>query len=431
MLDAPVQDRTARGSASSAPATPLRRAAGAPRLRRDLSDDYARRSAANPTGDETEEFVPRRRFGGLRFRLRGGVPRSMVGRLLAGGVVLGGCVAFTAILWVARSMLLHDPRLILASSSSIQASQTAGDGGDSHLTRAQLLSIFGGDVDRNILTVPITMRRAQLESLPWVAHATVMRLLPNRLRVSVVERTPVAFVRQGGHIGLVDANGVLLEMSPDVAADQHYSFPVVTGITADDPLSTREARMKLFARFTTDLDSGPVSDGKKLSSSLSEVDLSSPEDVMALIPSNGSDILVHFGDDDFLARYLRFQKNIVDWKSSHPNLASVDMRYDREAVLEMKAGKSVEASAADVAGASEAAGGTAAKPVAAKSIAERQGGTKAVKPAARPAKKAAAKPVAHASAPSGRGHLQTAFDVHAGKPAAVQAKPRATQAGPQ
>ena len=162
MLDAPVQDRTAKGAAAP------RRAAGAPRLRRDLSDDYARRPASQGPGDETEEYVPRRRFGGLRFRLRGGLPRSMAGRLLAGAVVLGGCIAFTAILWVARSMVLHDPRLILASSASIQATQSAGDGGNSHLTRAQLLSIFGGDVDRNILTVPLTLRRAELESLPWV-----------------------------------------------------------------------------------------------------------------------------------------------------------------------------------------------------------------------------------------------------------------------
>ena len=50
-------------------------------------------------------------------------------------------------------------------------------------------------------------RRAQLEAMPWVEHATVMRLLPNRLRVEVVERVPVAFVRQGGTIGLVPMQG--------------------------------------------------------------------------------------------------------------------------------------------------------------------------------------------------------------------------------
>ena len=83
------------------------------------------------------------------------------------------------------------------------------------MTKAQLLSIFGGDVERNIFTVSLAERRAELERLPWVEHATVMRLLPDRLRVSIVERTPVAFVRQGNHIGLVDGSGVLLDMPAD------------------------------------------------------------------------------------------------------------------------------------------------------------------------------------------------------------------------
>ena len=103
-------------------------------------------------------------------------------------------------------MLLHDERFVIPSSSAIEIE------GNAHVTRAQLLSIFGGDVERNIFTVSLAEQTAELERLPWVAHATVMRLLPNRMRVSIMERTPVAFVRQGSHIGLVDANGVLLDM---------------------------------------------------------------------------------------------------------------------------------------------------------------------------------------------------------------------------
>ena len=114
------------------------------------------------------------------------------------------------------------------------------------MTKAQLLSIFGGDVERNIFTVSLAERRAELERLPWVEHATVMRLLPDHLRISIVERTPVAFVRQGSHIGLVDESGVLMDMVDGCDWGAQYSFPVVTGISADEPLSTRAARMKIF-----------------------------------------------------------------------------------------------------------------------------------------------------------------------------------------
>ncbi len=100
-----------------------------------------------------------------------------------------------------KGFLLHDERFVIESSSSLEFE------GNAHVTRAQMLGIFGADVERNIFTVSLAERRAELERLPWVANATVMRLLPNRMRVSIVERTPVAFVRQGSHIGLVDAKG--------------------------------------------------------------------------------------------------------------------------------------------------------------------------------------------------------------------------------
>jgi cell division protein FtsQ len=285
-------------------------------LRRDLSDDFA--------DDFDDDDTPvRRRQGGTRIRFRG-LPATKSGRIAAGVatlVLLGFCVG--AVL-LARDLLLHDDRFVIQSSSSIEIE------GNSHLTRAQLLSIFGGDVERNIFTVSLAERRAELERLPWVDHATVMRLLPNRMRVSIAERTPVAFVRQGNHIGLVDANGVLLDMPTDAPATTHYSFPVVTGIGGDEPLSTRAARMKIFARFTSELDA----EGEKISQNLSEVDLSNPEDVKALIPDHASDVLVHFGEENFLDRYRKYEAHLSEWRAQYPKLSAVDMRYERQVVLE-------------------------------------------------------------------------------------------------
>ena len=209
-----------------------------------------------------------------------------------------------------------------------------------HLSRSELLSVFGDDVDRNLLRVPLTERQGELERLPWVERATVMRLLPDHLRVAVTERTPVAFVRHGAKIGLVDANGVLLDLPGGPEHSAHpatvYSFPVVTGIDSKDPLSVRAARMKIYSEFTTDLDSA----GGRISGKLSEVDLSNPEDIKALIPEKG-DVLVHFGDRDYLDRYRKFEEHLPEWRAQYPRLASVDMRYERQVVLEMQNGAPV------------------------------------------------------------------------------------------
>ena len=326
VLDAPEQEhasetaRQPRGSA--APKRTMRREFTEFEDEQDELDDDGRRSA-------------RRRQGGVRVRVRGGMPRSLGGKIgvLVGVLVLMGLCAGGVM--VARTAILHDDRFVIPSSSSIEIQ------GNQHVTRAQLLSIFGEDVERNIFRVSLDERKEALEQLPWVEHATVMRLLPNRLRVSIVERTPVAFVRQGNHIGLVDANGVLLDMPTDVQANMHYSFPVVTGLAQNDPLSLRAARMKLYARFTSDLNSS----GENISEKLSEVDLSNPEDVRAVIPDKGGEVMVHFGEDNFLERYRKFEEHLPEWRAQYPHLSSVDMRYERQVVLEMQPGTTGPATA--------------------------------------------------------------------------------------
>ena len=160
-------------------------------LRRDYS--YADTELATAAASIAEDdFKGRARRPGVRLNFHGSlVPKTLWGRIAAGSaLVLIAGSAVAGGLWM-RSYLLHDPHFVIPTSDSIQIA------GNSHLTRAQLLSVFGEDVDRNIFTIPLDARRAELESLPWVEHATVMRLLPNRVRVAIVERTPVAFVRQG------------------------------------------------------------------------------------------------------------------------------------------------------------------------------------------------------------------------------------------
>lgn len=360
---------------AAAPAPARRRSRQAdPNPRRDFGDDFA--GSLPDTGEDGAFDYRRQRDAIYRIRFRGRmleIPRTLWGRIFSavGLLLLAGC--FAAGLLALRSFFLHDPRFTIPSSSAIQST------GNIHVSRAQLLSIFGEDVERNIFNISLVSRRKELESLPWVEHATVMRLLPNHIRIAITERVPVAFVRQGTQIGMVDASGVLLDMPGDAPGDPHYSFPVITGISGSDPASIRAARMKIYGDFTGDLDST----GSHISGKLSEVDLSNPEDVKALIPEGPNDVLVHFGDTDFLARYQKFEQHLAEWRTQYPKLASVDMRYERQVVLEMQPGTSTVAA------------GAAPAVVPAKALAP--------KPAARPA----LKPVGTAKATT--------------KPAAVQA----------
>ncbi len=282
-----------------------------------------------PDPEEDDEFA---RPGRQRFdepqRAPWWRPATRWGRifLACGALTVSGIVVTAG--FVFKTYLERDSRFRIAGSGNIQTT------GLSEVTRGDLLPVFGEDIGRNIFFVPLNQRRTQLEKIPWIENATVMRILPDQLRISVVERQPVAFVRHGQQIGLVDSNGVLLSMPASSMTKHHYSFPVVTGIDPGDPLASRKARMAVYGRLIGELDSN----GQRLSEQISEIDLTDPEDARILMPEPGADILAHFGDDQFLTRYQRYKAHIGEWRQQYPHLASVDLRYEQQVVLEMAPG---------------------------------------------------------------------------------------------
>jgi cell division protein FtsQ len=285
--------------------------------------------ADDPDGEEPSELRRARFAAPPRPWWR---PAGTWGRAILAFVALILVSSFAYGIHVCKSFLEHDARFRIAGTSNIQAT------GLGEVSRADMLPVFGEDIGRNIFFVPLAERRKQLEQIPWVEHATVMRLLPDQIRVTLVERKPVAFVRHGQQIGLVDENGVLLNMPVAMMAQHHYSFPVLTGIDGGDPLPSRRARIALYQRLIGELDGN----GQRLSDQISEIDLTDPEDARLLMPEQGTDILAHFGEDHFLDRYQRYKAHIAEWRQQYPKLASVDLRYDQQVVLEMAPGASTE-----------------------------------------------------------------------------------------
>jgi cell division protein FtsQ len=333
------------------------------------------------------------RFGGGRYGWPGNNlpsgpwwrPASKMGRVFLGLgmlIVLGGLATGAFFL---KTYLERDARFRIDGSGNIQAT------GLTEVSRAQILPVFGEDIGRNIFFVNLSDRRRQLEEIPWVERATVMRLLPDQIHVQVVERQPVAFVRQDQQIGLVDANGVLLSMPAATMAQHHYSFPVLTGIDPRDPLASRKARMAVYERLLAELDAN----NQHFSEQISEIDLTDPEDARVLMPEQGDDILAHFGNDRFLERYQRYKAHIAEWRQQYPKLAAVDLRYDRQVVLEMTRGANAAQSTVGDQAASSAENG---KPPAAKPVEDSQSRPAPAKPVVKAKKlKAGAKPAGKAT----------------------------------
>jgi cell division protein FtsQ len=252
---------------------------------------------------------------------RGSLPKKTAARLMWAGVAL---ILF-AILGAAGAGLYrygkHSWRFRIESSDQIEVA------GAEHVAHAQIMEVMGGDIGRNIFFVPLAQRQQQLEQLPWVESASVMRFVPNRLRIEIHERTPVAFARIGSHISLIDAGGTLMELAP--GGKHKYSFAVIAGMNAGEPLSTRAARMKNYNELVRELDSS----GAHYSQELSEVDLTDTEDVKVLAADANGEVLVHLGSENYLQRYKTYVTHVQQWRQQFDKLESVDLRYDGQIIV--------------------------------------------------------------------------------------------------
>ena len=251
---------------------------------------------------------------------RSAIPKKTANRLrivLIVLVILGAIGSVGAMVYRYGS---HSWRFRLESSDNVEVA------GAHHVSRAQIMQIMAPDLSRNVFFIPLAERQKQIEDIPWVESAAVMRLLPNHVKIEVKERTPVAFAQVGSKIELVDATGVMMN-TPDSQAD--YSFPVIQGMNGSDPLSVRAAQMKIYNTLMRDLDAN----GADYSRDINEVDLSDPEDVKVTVADKEGSVVIHLGSANYLERYKIFVGHVQEWRTQFPKLNSVDLRYERQVIL--------------------------------------------------------------------------------------------------
>jgi cell division protein FtsQ len=262
----------------------------------------------------------------LRGQKRVSVRRGSLPKKAATGLTWG--ILAAVILFVCSTAVAalyhygeHSWRFRVDSSDDIEIT------GLQNVSRYQILEVMGGDIGRNIFFVPLSERKQTLEKIPWVESASVMRFVPNRLRIEIHERTPVAFARVGSKIMLIDPVGTLMDLP--AAGKKKYSFPVILGMNLGEPASTRAARMKIYNDLVSQLDAG----GTHYSQELSEVDLTDGEDVKVLPSDPQGEVLVHLGSSNYLERYKVYVSHVREWRQQFDKLESVDLRYDGQIIV--------------------------------------------------------------------------------------------------
>jgi cell division protein FtsQ len=272
-------------------------------------------------GDEEPRYLRRQKPVEIRRKKFSGRSWPFYRRVLFYGVV--GIAGMSAAV-VAGRFLLYAPQMLLVKPEQIEVT------GNHIVSREAVLQQFVHDRGRSVLRIPLDARRSALEEIAWVEGATVQRVLPNRIRVELTERTPIAFLRNGTELALIDGHGVIL----DRPRGEDLQFPIITGLSENMPREERGKRMQTYQEFMKDVDL--VRSGS--SDRVSEVDLANPKDLRAVmtgIASAGDPqaITIHFGAGDFTGKYRMVVENFAQWQASNGRVQSIDLQYAKQVVL--------------------------------------------------------------------------------------------------
>ena len=124
--------------------------------------------------------------------------------------------AFRLILIMALGVLLYRGAVAAYESAPLELRVFEVEGNSGRrITDDQIVAAAGVPRGAKLLRVSTRKVVRRVSEIPWVAEARVERLLPSKLRISVVERRPELVVETGQGPYLVDPEGLVLQQGSE------------------------------------------------------------------------------------------------------------------------------------------------------------------------------------------------------------------------
>lgn len=151
-------------------------------------------------------------------------------RLLIGGFATLGLLA--AIVWAIvagtpQALVLDGAKYASDAGFSVRQVEISGASNQPRLSIYRELLQGGSD---SMLLTDVQAMRQRLVGLPWVLDASVQRRWPDSLKVTIVERRPIALWQHQGRLQLIDQEGRIL---PSDRLEDFRHLPLLVGRTAN------------------------------------------------------------------------------------------------------------------------------------------------------------------------------------------------------
>ena len=194
--------------------------------------------------------------------------------------------------------------------------------GQERLSTGEVLALVDGLRGQNILAVSLDDWQQKLLSSPWVEGATIRRVLPSTVEITIYERRPMGIGRIGTAMYLIDGNGVIVDEYGPAYAD--IDLPIIDGLAAsphDGGSVVDIARAEFAGRVI-----GALSTRPEIAKRVSQLDVSNLHDAVAIL--DGDPVLLRLGDSDFVARLQQYIELAPALRERVQGIDYVDLRFD-------------------------------------------------------------------------------------------------------
>lgn len=166
--------------------------------------------------------------------------------------------------------------------------------GTNRSSKQDIEKIVVGQTERSgVWNADLVEIKARVEKLPFVETAAVSRVLPNRIRISVLEREPKAIVRLANGDFLVDEQGNIL--SEQKAEETKLPFVLVGWDEAKTEAGFKEniARVKMYQKMLSEWNDLSITGRVRM------VNLANLREPRAITEDSGMTVSIALGGSNF------------------------------------------------------------------------------------------------------------------------------------
>ncbi|WP_029917444.1 cell division protein FtsQ/DivIB [Pelobacter seleniigenes] len=249
--------------------------------------------------------------------------RKFLHRALRVGVAL-----FSAALVVVGGFFLVQ----LLMASDMFRIDTIDVTGNTRLTREQIVLLSDIEPGVNTFSLDLGMIGHKIEENPWVKQARVQRIFPRQVKITLVERKPVAIINLG-YLYYLDDHGEIFKV---LDSSDQLDFPVVTGFDYERAQQHETEYAQLLKQIVTLI--ADLKQRKTLNlAQVSEIHRTA-ENGLTLLTMNGG-VAIKLGWDHFARKIDRLEQIYAQLQPKLPILDYIDLNVDEKVIVRIQRSK--------------------------------------------------------------------------------------------